>query len=427
MRVFKFLFKLVLFLLPILLLSAPVLLLLLAVQPLPLVKESGSVEHGDVGRARELLQRHDPRDLEDGEIRPVTVAERDLNLMLGALLPPAAGQRTAVDLDEGSASFYYSLLLPENPVGKYFNLSTHLVQQGDGMRLQSVQFGDTVLPGWLLNPAVLAGDRYLKNRFEEYRGAMAALHEVQLLEDAVHVVYQWDAELAQQIEERGRDFLLPEEDRVRIVAYYGEISRQSRLLSSSGSLATLLQPLFALAQKRSEQGGDPQAENRALFLALGLASREGSLESLLGRDQADLPSPPRAMRFTLLRRPDLSNRFSLAAAITATAGGALANAVGVFKEIDDSRGGSGFSFPDLLADQAGVALAEAALASRAAEIQRFMADSPRESDFMPGISQLSEGLQQMEFKSRFEDLDSASYAQVIDEIESRIAKSPIYR
>ena len=427
MRIFKLLFKLVLFLLPIVLLGLPVFLVVSAVQPMPLVDASGSVQQGDVGRARELFEQHDPRDLEDGEIRPVTVIERDLKVMLISVLPPAGGQRMSVGLDSGSADFYYSLSLPENPLGKYFNLSTHLVQEGDRVKLKSIEFGDATLPGWLLNPALGAGNLFLKNRFEEYRGAMAALREVELQQDAVHFVYQWDAELAEQIEQRGRDFLLPEADRERIVAYYGEISQQSRLLSSTGSLATLLQPVFALAQERSEQRGDPQAENRALFLALGVAAREGSLESLLGREQAELPRPPAKMRFTLVRRTDLSNRFTLSAAITATGGGALANAVGVFKEMEDSRGGTGFSFPDLLADRAGVAFAEAALGSRAAEIQRLMATKPRESDFMPGISNLPEGLQKMEFEGRFEDLDSASYAQLMDEIERRIASCALHR
>jgi hypothetical protein len=427
MRLFKLLFKLILFLLPIVLLGLPLFLVVSAVQPLPLVDASGSVEQEDVGRARELFDQHDPRDLKDGEIRPVTMLERDLKVMLVSVLPPTGGQRMAVNLDAGTADFYYTLSLPENPLGRYFNLSTHLQQDGDRVTIKNMEFGDTSLPGWLLNPVLGVVNLTLKNRFEEYRGAMAALHEVQLQEDAVHVVYQWDAQLAEQIEDRGRDFLLPEADRERIVAYYGEITRQSRLLGSTGSLASLFQPLFVLAQKRSEQWGDPEGENRALFIALGVASREGSLESLLGRDQTELPEPPAKMRYTLVQRKDLANRFVLSAAIAATGGGALAETVGVFKEVQDSSGKTGFSFPDLLADRAGVALAEAALGNRASEIQRLMAAKPAERDFMPGISNLPEGLGKMEFEGRFEDLDSADYAGVIDEIERRIASCALYR
>jgi hypothetical protein len=46
---------------------------------------------------------------------------------------------------------------------------------------------------------------------------------------------------------------------------------------------------------------------------------------------------------------------------------------------------------------------------------------------MPSISNLPEGLQEMAFKSRFEDLDSATYAAVKAEMERRIAACAIYR
>jgi hypothetical protein len=43
----------------------------------------------------------------------------------------------------------------------------------------------------------------------------------------------------------------------------------------------------------------------------------------------------------------------LSAVIAATADSNLSALVGVFKEIEDSKGGTGFSFPDLAADKAG--------------------------------------------------------------------------
>ena len=40
---------------------------------------------------------------------------------------------------------------------------------------------------------------------------------------------------------------------------------------------------------------------------------------------------------------------------------------------------------------------------------------------------LPEGLMEMEFKSRYRDLDNAAYGHVKREIETRIALCPIYR
>ena len=109
-------------------------------------------------------------------------------------------------------------------------------------------------------------------------------------------------------------------------------------------------------------------------------------------------------------------------------GSVLANAIGAYKELDDSRGGSGFSFPDLLADRAGVELAEAATGSAAANMQRLMAeDGLKESDFMPLLDDLPEGLMEMEFRQRYSDLDDARYGHVKREINSRIALLPLHQ
>ncbi len=64
-------------------------------------------------------------------------------------------------------------------------------------------------------------------------------------------------------------------------------------------------------------------------------------------------------------RHDLPRHFMGSAAIAVSGGGALSQAIGLFKEIDDSRGGSGFSFVDLLADRVGTRFGSLAVASRA--------------------------------------------------------------
>ena len=454
MFLIRLVFKLALLLIPILLLGAPVFVLLAGVQSLPLVLEGGSMRHEDVGRIKAMLKQHDPRTLQDGEVRPLTVNQRDLDLMLNTALPQLGQQRAAVDLNPGAANIKYTLALPENPLGKYLNLSALLSQQDDQLEIHRLGVGGSSVPGWAINPVIAAADFVLKGQFEEYRGMRAALKELQLQQDQVYVVYQWNAELAEQIQDRGRDLLLPEADRERIIAYYGEVSRLSHERGGSHSLAVLLQPLFALALERSESSGSPQAENRALFLTLGVVVQGSSIERLVG-DRGDLPPrtsgnmglslgqrgdpaetrkcsarSPRTsgnMGLSLGQRGDLAEHFLVSAAITAGGGVGLADAAGVFKEISDSRGGSGFSFPDLLADRAGVVLAETAMGSPAAEVQRFMAANTQELAFMPSWSRLPEGMQEMEFTSRYEHLDSASYARVKDEIERRIAACAVYQ
>jgi hypothetical protein len=423
----KLALKSTLFLLPIVFIAVPVLLLLSAIQQRPLVTQSSSIQHEDVGRIKAMLKQHDPRNLQDGEVRALTVTQRDLNLMLDAALPRLGPHQMELSLRDGTADFRYTVLLPDNPVGKYLNLAVQVSQNGDRLQVHEIQWGVLSLPAWAIQPALAIIDRYLENRIEEYRSALSAVQQVQLREGQVGLVYQWRASLAQDIQSRGRDLFLPQADRERIIAYYAEISRQSHQLSGSHSLVELLQPLFSLAMRRSEERGNPQAENRALFLALGVLIRGSSLWRLLGGDGYAFPLRPAGRTsLTLAQRGDLTQHFALSAAITAAAGVGLADAAGIFKEIDDSRGGTGFSFPDLLADRAGVVLAETAMGDRASEIQHLMSTSAHESDFMPDISHLPEGLQELEFKHRYGDLDSASYALVSAEIERRIASCALY-
>src|SRR5439155_12630756 len=61
---------------------------------------------------------------------------------------------------------------------------------------------------------------------------------------------------------------------------------------------------------------------------------------------------------TMRGRRDLAQHFVVSCALVAVVGESLAEAAGLFKEQQDARpGGSGFSFVDLNADLAGVALA----------------------------------------------------------------------
>ena len=73
-------------------------------------------------------------------------------------------------------------------------------------------------------------------------------------------------------------------------------------------------------------------------------------------------------------------------------------------------------------------LAEAATGSAAQSVQRLMANAGlQESDFMPSLDELPEGLLEMEFRQGYGDLDDARYGYVKREINTRIALLPLHR
>jgi uncharacterized protein YfiM (DUF2279 family) len=381
----------------------------------------------DVERIKALLYQHDPRDLRDGETRTLTVSERDLNLGLDAVLPLPQWQRSGLALSNGLGTVNYSLKLPANPLGAYFNLSVSVREEAGELALEHAQVGELNLPGWSLAPLVFFADRALKNRFVEYKGAREALQQVSLQPGEVSVTYEWDKQLAKQLEQRGREVLLPAQDRERAIAYYRVLADTSRSVGARASLDKLLQPLFATAYARSANG-DAAAENRVLFLVMGTVLNRSSVYRLVGGDPADLKPGHQYVLWTLHGRGDLAQHFGISAAISAAGGSVLADSIGVFKELDDSRGGTGFSFADLLADRAGVELATAATGADARHIQQTMAaESLHESDFMPALRDLPEGLMEMEFTQRYRDLDDARYAMVKRELDTRITSLPINR
>ena len=423
---FKFLFA-ALFLTPLLALAILLAFIYSGIESRPLVEATSSPQQDDVERIKSLLYAHDPRDLQGGEVRTITVSQRDLNIALRSLLPLSERQRARVTLQNDLGTFNYTLQLPPNPLGNYFNFSLALGTSGGELDVQWISAGTFRMPGWTLAPLVSGGEYLLERRFVEYRAAHEALQEISLRPEELAVTYRWDPALMEQMEKRGREMLLPAADRERALAYYRELSALSRGVGSSASLSRLLGSLFALADRRSV-GGDAAAENRSLLLVLGTVLNRSSMHRLVGGSPDDLGPMHYYVRWTLAGRNDLAQHFAISSAIAVAGGSVLADAIGAYKELDDSRGGSGFSFADLLADRAGVELAEAATGSAAQSVQRLMAeDGLQESDFMPSLDDLPEGLMEMQFRQGYGDLDDARYGDVKREINTRLALLPLHR
>ena len=107
----------------------------------------------------------------------------------------------------------------------------------------------------------------------------------------------------------------------------------------------------------------------------------------------------------------------------------MADAIGLYKEVDDSRGGSGFSFNDIAADRACTRFGELAAGSpeSALKLQRRVGEGVRESDLMPAVKDLPEFMSEAEFKSRFGGIGAPQYKRMMEDIERRIAALALYR
>lgn len=399
--------------------------------PFLLLNDSAAVRTGsalspaDLDRAKAVLHRNNPRNLAPGEMVTQWIDEAEMTLAASYALGQLAGGGAAFQLHPGRAYSQVSVEVPDNPFGRYLNASLILVQQGSTLEIENLTLGDVSIPGWLAEPLRNYANRGLQ-QIPEYAAATASLNGMQILEDRMLVAYQWRPELLDSIRSRGQGMIVDDAMRERLLAYSRQINNVAAQpgMGQEVSLTAFLTPMFYLAQAR---GGDPVEENRAALLALAFYFGGVSIDRMLGIEIPDKQSVNK--RLTLSGRYDFTQHFLTSAALTLAGTSGIADAVGLFKELDDAKGGSGFSFTDLGADRAGVRLAQYATANEAnaRALQNLMTGSLSEDDFMPNFLDLPELMPNEVFLAEYGGVGSARYNEVAADIETRLNSLPLYR
>jgi uncharacterized protein YfiM (DUF2279 family) len=393
----------------------------LAVDGHPNIDREASITPASVGRAKRVLQQNDPRKLKSGELRTVSTGAGDLDLAAQYLAQQFARGSARIELRDGQAQAGASLRLPLVPIPLFVNIDAALAENGSTVRLDSLRIGQLPVPAWLARWTAPRLVSWLLPELD-YNAFINAVEKVSINQARLSVTYQWQTNLADQL----RAVLVPPEERNRLKAYHERLAEVSRTLKAKNvSIAELLTPLFKLAAERSEKN-PAAAENRAAILVLTVYINGGSLEKIL----PDAKNWPRAIKHGVLltKRDDFPKHFIISAALAANAGGPLADAVGVYKEISDSRGGSGFSFNDIAADRAGTRFGEyAAQSASAKKLQQKLATEIGENALMPTTADLPEFMQETEFKRRFGGIDEPEYNKMMAEIDRRVAALTLYR
>lgn len=384
----------------------------------PKIVNEVAMDAAKIDQAKAFLARNDPRALKPGEITTRWIDEHEISLAANYMLTQITEGGVALELHPGYAYGQVSIILPDNPIGRALNSTLILSQSSGVVFIESLSIGLVTIPRVLAEPLRrFAHERLL--HVAEYKAAIASLNGLQLLEDRMLVVFQWNPDLIDQLKGSGRELLVDEDMRQRLLAYSAQIRQVAPTLPRTSSLADLTGPIFILAQAR---GGDPIEENRAALMALSFYFSGVDLARMMG---VNLPgNDDLGKRLTLSGRYDFAQHFLTSAALQLSSGSAgFANTIGLFKELDDASGGSGFSFTDIAADRAGVIVAEAAIRSpeSARYVQNFFIGRPPEDDFMPYALDLPELMPNEDFKRDYGDINDARYRRVIADIEGRLA------
>ncbi len=391
--------------------------LYLAVDREPMVRRAAEVTPANIQRAKQIIEQNNPRGLRSGNRQSVTISQQDLDLAANYLAHFYANGSARLILRNDKAELTASLRPPSIPLIFYFNVTAVLIEGTPMPRCEQFRVGRLELPGFI-------ADWFVKRALARFLGedaieaAVQSIKQVDLKNGQLAIAYEWQS--------KARRTVISPDDRERLHAYHERLALINKAPKAKGvSLTELMVALFELAEIRSRQGGEA-AENRAAILALAFYVTGQPLGKIL--PAANNWPQPVGQTVTLNGRDDFAKHFMVSAALAANAGGPLSDAVGLYKEIEDSRGGSGFSFNDIAADRAGTRFGEyAVIGSSVRQLQQKLSAGISEKDIMPATQDLPEFMPEDEFKRRFGGVDAPEYKKMMAEIERRVAALPFYR
>lgn len=397
-------------------------LLWAALEAAPRVTGGAEISAAQLVKARALAKRHDPRRMAPGARRALDLDQGDVDLLLALAAHRFPAARARLALMPRAVEGAVTLALPAPLPRRFVNVDFSLRQEHGVLRPRALRLGGVTLPHWLA--AWLTDRALVRLRADPDWGfAFAAVERVGLVAaprrpPLLRIGYKVPANL------RGRlsALALPQDEVRRLLDYQAALARAVAATPAAQPLAVtdLLPPLFHLAQSRSG-GGGAAAENRAALLVLGVYVSHRRLGDLL--PDADAVPRPAPRLVTLGGREDFAQHLLVSAALASRAGGAVADALGLSKELDDARVGSGFSFTDLAVDRAGARLGTLATADATAlRLQERFAAGVREADLLPAMEGLPEFLPDAEFRRRFGGPGQAAYERVLRDIEARVAR-----
>lgn len=403
-------------------LAAAALALALAVADEPSVPQRDEVSTADIDRALALLRQHDPRRLPYGQLRELSLSEREIDLLVLHAARRWLGARTHLKLGAERLQLQASM---QAPYGCWLNLELGLRQTASLPAVEHLRLGRLPLPAALALPAL----RALAERRGVQADALLALRPVErvsLTQERIVLGYRIEPDTTARL----RAALVAPEEQQRLHAYHLRLAALTqrlaqRLGAGPVSLAELMPPMFSLAAERSANRGNAVAENRAVLRVLAFFANHRPLGQMLPAAY-DWPRP-QSMIVTLRQRQDLALHFLVSAVVAAEAGTPLADTVGLWKELADARdGGSGFSFDDLAADRAGTRLGELAVHD-AARLQARIAVGVADAELMPPIKGLPTQLSQKQFAARYGSVGSDAYNRVLADIDARVDALPLWQ
>jgi hypothetical protein len=425
----------------------------------PVVVTPTHIEH-----AVRLLMQHDPRRLHSGAQGTAMLEHADIDTALNYAGQRLAGTHAEWTVEQDRAWLRTSTRLPATPRGNALNVEIELRQDGPLPRIEAVRIGQFAVPAVLVRLGARLALHQLRGSSPGAATALDSIDQVRLAAGGLAIDYTW----RRAPSTGGGMRIWSVAEQARIDEYLAVLGRVAQTLPAGSAdnpagvpagraagrraampagsppdapLGSLIAPLLQAAAQRSASDGDAPAENRSALIALAIFvnAEEAAAAGLSGADPAASSASPAAAPdgtgpvarrgYSLNGRADTAQHFTVSAAMSAIAGAPLSDAVGLYKELADAEGGSGFSFNDLAADRAGTRFGEWATSTSAGarKLQgRFAAGQPGWA-LLPPVADLPEGLQRAALDRRFGGVDGRAARAIRADAERRLAELPLYR
>jgi hypothetical protein len=402
----------------------------------PLTIDTTEVTSAEKRRLVELMRNQQPGRLNGVATKRLRLAERDFNFLIAwGLSLGSPRTKAGVQLGEGTGHLLTSTELPAVwPGASYFNLQGTArceVQGGKlGLRFEKVQVGGVGLPRFVLSvlsPFVVS----TVVSDPDLGGILASVESLTIEPGVLDLHYREGTfrDVAALLERAGAKPNVLTSTRAQILHL---LHMKDQFPKKDGRFGALLETSFALARMRS-QGGSPANENRAAIYALGVLAGHHRFADLIGLDLEDsLKSRVwRGMGSVTLRgRSDWPRHYFLSAAIAQLSAESVSDAMGLLKEeLDVDKGGSGFSFSDLLADRAGTMFSVAATRDEqtALAMQERLRAGFRVDDFFPKAADLPEGITDLELQEKYGGVGGEAYRRLVEDVERRLSSCAALR
>ena len=351
------------------------------------------------------------------------LTERDLNIACTYLLNLYTDSQSHIQFKGDYIAFKLLFTLPENLFGQYIPVQFQLFfPPSRSPEIRKLQIGKIAIAD--IFAGLLIENAIKHSRLNQYLELIRKnIKLIQLHSQLLHIEYPRTINtLPSHSPDSGQEEPPAVIDNNAMEAYQQQLNIALNKHDPDWllSLSDVLQPLFQLAQQRSTRDNATTENRLAIFVANRYVNQTSS-----PTNQQPIPK----YRTYIYKRPDMARHFMWSATLSSLGGSQLALMIGVEKELNDAKTGSGFSFIDLAADRAGIRFGELATSTpeQAIKIQQRMANITHYQAFMPNVKDLPERLSLQDFVTQYQSIYSQKYQAVLQEIDKRIAESEIYR